>query len=87
MSGVLLEFVWSSARLYLFDGFPEELGNLVISKVNYLTLLCVNKAPGLPLTVGPMGELVKNKDVGCLVAAEEFEGPALDPSAKGGNTK
>jgi hypothetical protein len=47
----------------------------------------VNKAPGLPLTVGPMGELVKNKKVGRLVAAEGFEGPPLDPSAKGGNAK
>ncbi len=44
----------------------------------------VNKAPGLPLTVDLMGELVKNKEVGRLVAAEGFEGPALDPSAKGG---
>ncbi len=40
----------------------------------------VNKALGLLLTVGPMGELVKNKDVGCKVAAEEFKGSALDPS-------
>jgi hypothetical protein len=47
----------------------------------------VNEAPGLPLTVGPMGELVKYKDVGHLVAAEEFEGPALEPLAKGGNAK
>ncbi len=47
----------------------------------------VNKAPGLPLTVGPMGELVENKDVGRKAAAEEFEGPALDPSAKGGNAE
>ncbi len=47
----------------------------------------VNEAPGLPLTIGPMGELGKNKDVGREVAAEEFKGPALDPSAKGGNAK
>ncbi len=47
----------------------------------------VNKAPGLPLTVGPMGELIKNKDVGRKVAAEEFKEPALDPSAEGGNAK
>jgi hypothetical protein len=47
----------------------------------------VNKAPGLPLTIGPMGELVENKDVGCLVAAEEFKRPALDPSAEGGNAE
>ncbi len=45
----------------------------------------INKAPGLPLTVDLMGELVKNKEVRHLVAAEGFEGPALDPSAKGGN--
>ncbi len=47
----------------------------------------MNKAPGLPLTIGPMGELVNNKDVGREVAAEEFEGPALDPSAEGGNAE
>jgi hypothetical protein len=34
-----------------------------------------------------MGELIKNKDVGREVAAEEFEGLALDPSAEGGNAK
>jgi hypothetical protein len=47
----------------------------------------VNKALGLPLTVGPMGELVENKEVGRKVAAEGFKGPALDPSAKGGNAE
>jgi hypothetical protein len=47
----------------------------------------VNEALGLPLTVDLMGELVKNKKVGRLVAAEGFEGPALDPSAKGGNVE
>ncbi len=47
----------------------------------------VNEAPGLPLTVGLMGELVKNKEVGRKVAAEGFEGPALDPSAKGSNAE
>jgi hypothetical protein len=41
MSGVLLEFVRSSVGPYLFDGFPEELGNLVTNEVNYLTLLCL----------------------------------------------
>ncbi len=41
MSGVLLEFVQSSVGLYLFDGLPEELGNLVTSEVNYLTLFCL----------------------------------------------
>ncbi len=43
----------------------------------------MNKAPGLPLTVGLMGELVKNNKLGCKVAAEGFKGPALDPSTKG----
>jgi hypothetical protein len=47
----------------------------------------VNKALGLPLTVDLMGELVKNKEMGCLVAAEGFEGPALDPSAKRDNAE
>ncbi len=47
----------------------------------------MNKAPGLPLTVGQMGELVKNKELGCKVAADEFEGPALDPSAKERNAE
>ncbi len=45
----------------------------------------INKAPGLPLTIDLMRELVKNKEVRRLVAAEGFKGPALDPSAKGGN--
>jgi hypothetical protein len=44
----------------------------------------VNEALGLPLTVGLMGELIENKEVGCKVAAEGFGGPDLDPSAKGG---
>jgi hypothetical protein len=39
------------------------------------------------LTVDLMGKLVKNKEVGRLVAAEGFEGPALDPSATGGNAE
>jgi hypothetical protein len=43
----------------------------------------VNKAPGLLLTIGLMGELVKNNKLGCKVAAVGFEGPALDPSADG----
>ncbi len=47
----------------------------------------VNKALGLQLTIDLMGELVKNKEVGRLVAAEGFEEPALDPSAKGGNAE
>ncbi len=47
----------------------------------------MNEAPGLPLTVGLMGELVKNKELGCEVAGEGFKGPALDPPAKGRNAK
>jgi hypothetical protein len=43
----------------------------------------VNKAPGLSLTVGLMGELVKNNGLGREVAAEGLERPALDPSTKG----
>ncbi len=43
----------------------------------------MNKAPGLPLTVGLMGELVKNNEFGCKVVAEGFKGPALDSSTKG----
>ena len=39
----------------------------------------MNEAPGLLLTVGLMGELVENKELGCKVAAEGFEGPALVP--------
>jgi hypothetical protein len=47
----------------------------------------VNEAPGLPLTIGLMGELVENKELGCEVAGGGFKGPALDPSAKGQNAK
>jgi hypothetical protein len=47
----------------------------------------VNKAPGLPLNVGLMGELVKNNGLGRKVAAEGFKGPALDPSADGQEAK
>ncbi len=43
----------------------------------------MNETPGLPLTVGLMGELIKNNKLGREVAAEGFKGPALDPSAKG----
>jgi hypothetical protein len=43
----------------------------------------VNKALGLPLTVGLMGELVKNNELGCQVATEGLEGPALDPLTRG----
>jgi hypothetical protein len=47
----------------------------------------VNKAPGLLLTIGQMGELIKTNELGCKVAAEGFEGPALDPFTKGRNAK
>jgi hypothetical protein len=43
----------------------------------------VNKAPGLPLNAGLMGELVKNNKMGRKVAPEGFKEPALDPSARG----
>ena len=47
MSGELLEFVQSSVGPYLFDSLPEELGNLVTSEVNYLTLLLLIYPPGM----------------------------------------
>jgi hypothetical protein len=47
----------------------------------------VNEAPGFPLTVGLMGELIKNNELGRKVAAEGFEGPSLDPFTKGRNAK
>jgi hypothetical protein len=47
----------------------------------------VNKAQGLPLTVGLMGELVENKELGHKVVGEGFEGHALDSSAKGWNAE
>jgi hypothetical protein len=47
----------------------------------------VNKAPGLRLTVGLMGGLVENNKLGRKVAAEGFEGPALDPSTEGQDAK
>jgi hypothetical protein len=47
----------------------------------------MNEAPGLPLTIGLMGELVENAELGREVAAERFEGPALDPSPQGQNAK
>ncbi len=43
----------------------------------------INEAPGLPLIVNRMGELVKNDGLGREVAAEGFNGPGLDPSTKG----
>jgi hypothetical protein len=36
----------------------------------------VNEALGLMLTIGIMGELVKNAKLGRKVAAEGFDGPA-----------
>jgi hypothetical protein len=47
----------------------------------------MNKAQGLPLTIGLMGELVKNAELGREVAAEGFEGSALDPLPQGQNAK
>jgi hypothetical protein len=47
----------------------------------------VNKEPGFPLTIGLMGELVKNNELGHKVAAEGVEGPALDPFTKGWNAE
>ncbi len=47
----------------------------------------MNEAPDLPLTVGLMGELVENNELGCKVAAEGFKGPALDPFTKEQNAK
>ncbi len=47
----------------------------------------MNEAPDLPLTVGLMGELVENKELGCKVAAEGLKGPGLDPSAKERNAE
>jgi hypothetical protein len=47
----------------------------------------MNEAPGLLLTVGLMGELVKKKELGRKVAAEGFKGPALDPSTEGRDAK
>jgi hypothetical protein len=43
----------------------------------------INEAPGLPLIVDHMGELVKDNALGHEVAAEGFEGPGLDPSNEG----
>ncbi len=47
----------------------------------------MNKAPGLPLTIGLMGMLVENNKMGRKVVVEGFEGPALDPSTKGQDAK
>ncbi len=47
----------------------------------------MSKAPGLPLTIGLMGELVKNAELMRKVALEGFKGPALDPFPQGWNAK
>jgi hypothetical protein len=43
----------------------------------------INEAPGLPLIVNRMRELVEDNGLGHEMAAEGFEGPGLDPSNKG----
>ena len=47
----------------------------------------MNEAPDLPLTIGLMGELIENNDLGREVAAEGFKGPALNPSTEGRNAE
>ncbi len=43
----------------------------------------INEAPGLPLIVDCMGELVEDNGLGRKMATEGFEGPVLHPSNKG----
>ncbi len=43
----------------------------------------VNEAPGLPLIVNHMGELVEDNGLGCEVVAEGFKGPGLGRSQQG----
>ncbi len=43
----------------------------------------VNEAPGLPLIINHMGELIEDNGLGRKVAAEGFEGPGLDQSHEG----
>ncbi len=43
----------------------------------------INEAPGLPLIIDHMGELVEDNGLGRKVVAEGFKGPGLDPSNKG----
>ncbi len=43
----------------------------------------MNKALGLLLTIGLIGELVKNNELEGEVAAEGFNWPTLDPFTKG----
>jgi hypothetical protein len=47
MSGITLEFVRSSVRVYLLDDLPEKLGNFVTSEVNYLALFVLYSAMGM----------------------------------------
>jgi hypothetical protein len=44
----------------------------------------MNKALGLPLTVGLMGELVKNNELGCKVWLKGLKGLLWTPLPKGG---
>ncbi len=43
----------------------------------------IKEAPGLPLIVNHMGELVEDNGLGHEVEDEGFEGPGLDHSHKG----
>ncbi len=43
----------------------------------------INEAPGLPLIVNHMGELIEDNGLGREVVAEGFKGPGLDHSHKG----
>jgi hypothetical protein len=43
----------------------------------------IKEAPGLPLIVNHMGELVEDNRLGREVEDEGFEGPGLDRSHKG----
>ncbi len=43
----------------------------------------MNVAPGLPLTIGLMGELVESKELECKVAAEGFRGACFGPLYQG----
>jgi hypothetical protein len=47
----------------------------------------MNKAPGLSLTIGLMGELVENAKLGHKVPAEGFKGPAFDLFLQGQNAE
>ncbi len=47
----------------------------------------MKEALGLLLTIGLMGVLVNNAELGRKVAAEGFKGPALDPIPQGRNAE